>query len=147
MFADPLSVSRCSTQPKTSRTWPRSPPLWTLWTSREPSGPSSCPTRQVPIRLSPLFPYYPLPSYLNSNCVHMGITWLLFTFLPFHLQFLYTDLASKERAHFSQEMETPAMGHARTMKVINSYVSISFPCHFFNYVIYWTWLSQSNLFL
>ncbi|KAK0145104.1 Nebulin [Merluccius polli] len=35
--------------------------------------------------------------------------------------FLYTDLASKERAHFSQEMETPAMGHARSMKVINSY--------------------------
>ncbi|KAG7276422.1 hypothetical protein CRUP_007482 [Coryphaenoides rupestris] len=36
--------------------------------------------------------------------------------------FLYTDLASKERAHFSQEIETPAMGHARTMRVVNSYI-------------------------
>ncbi|KAJ3592429.1 hypothetical protein NHX12_007556, partial [Muraenolepis orangiensis] len=37
-------------------------------------------------------------------------------------KFLYTDLASKERAHFSQEIETPAMGLARRMKVVNSYV-------------------------
>uniref|UniRef100_A0A673ABQ4 Nebulin n=1 Tax=Sphaeramia orbicularis TaxID=375764 RepID=A0A673ABQ4_9TELE len=32
----------------------------------------------------------------------------------------YTDLASKERAHFTPEVETPTMGHARKMKVVYS---------------------------
>uniref|UniRef100_A0A3B4UFU4 Nebulin n=1 Tax=Seriola dumerili TaxID=41447 RepID=A0A3B4UFU4_SERDU len=35
-------------------------------------------------------------------------------------KYMYTDLAAKERAHFTQEIETPNMGHARKMKVVYS---------------------------
>uniref|UniRef100_G3N6X8 Nebulin n=1 Tax=Gasterosteus aculeatus TaxID=69293 RepID=G3N6X8_GASAC len=35
-------------------------------------------------------------------------------------QFQYTNVASKERAHFTQEMDTPTMGHSRRMKVVCS---------------------------
>ncbi|XP_028991872.1 nebulin isoform X5 [Betta splendens] len=35
-------------------------------------------------------------------------------------KYKYTDLAAKERAHFTQEIETPNMGHARRMKVVYS---------------------------
>ncbi|XP_074551161.1 nebulin [Halichoeres trimaculatus] len=34
--------------------------------------------------------------------------------------FQYKDLAAKERAHFTQEPETPTMGHTRKMRVIQS---------------------------
>lgn len=37
---------------------------------------------------------------------------------------MYTDLAAKERAHFTPEIETPVMGHARKMKVVYSDVSL-----------------------
>ncbi|CAB1328633.1 unnamed protein product [Coregonus sp. 'balchen'] len=36
------------------------------------------------------------------------------------LEFMYTDLASKERAHFTPEIDTPIMDHARAMKVVFS---------------------------
>ena len=39
------------------------------------------------------------------------------------LQYQYTDLASKERAHFTQEIDTPTMDHSRAMKVVCSEVS------------------------
>lgn len=38
---------------------------------------------------------------------------------------MYTDLASKERAHFTAEINTPIMDHARAMKVAFSEVSLS----------------------
>lgn len=38
---------------------------------------------------------------------------------------MYTDLASKERAHFTPEKDTPIMSHARAMKVVFSEVSLS----------------------
>uniref|UniRef100_A0A674C0T8 Nebulin n=1 Tax=Salmo trutta TaxID=8032 RepID=A0A674C0T8_SALTR len=40
-------------------------------------------------------------------------------------KFMYTDLASKERAHFTPEINTPIMDHARAMKVAFSEVSLS----------------------
>lgn len=43
--------------------------------------------------------------------------------LSIFLQYQYTDLATKQRAHFTQEIETPNMGHARKMKVVQSDVS------------------------
>lgn len=46
------------------------------------------------------------------------------TILSVSLQYKYTDLAAKERAHFTQEIETPNMGHARKMKVVYSDVSL-----------------------
>lgn len=45
------------------------------------------------------------------------------------LQYLYSDLACKERAHFTPESETPVLDHARRMKVIYSEASPLFP-HF-----------------
>lgn len=38
-------------------------------------------------------------------------------------QYIYTDLAAKERAHFTPEADTPNMGLARKMKVVYSDVS------------------------
>ncbi|CAN9498499.1 unnamed protein product [Ophioblennius macclurei] len=35
-------------------------------------------------------------------------------------KYLYTDLAAKERVHFTPESETPTMGHARKMRIIFS---------------------------
>ncbi|XP_070693824.1 nebulin isoform X2 [Pempheris klunzingeri] len=35
-------------------------------------------------------------------------------------KYKYTDMAAKERVHFTPEMETPNMGHARKMKVVYS---------------------------
>ncbi|CAB1347036.1 unnamed protein product [Coregonus sp. 'balchen'] len=42
-------------------------------------------------------------------------------------RFMYSDLASKERAHFTPEIDTPIMDHARAMKVVSSEVSLSNP--------------------
>lgn len=44
-------------------------------------------------------------------------------------QYIYTDLAAKERAHYTPEADTPNMGLARKMKVVYSEVSLlSFCC-------------------
>lgn len=44
-------------------------------------------------------------------------------------QYIYTDLAAKERAHYTPEADTPNMGLARKMKVVYSDVSLlSFYC-------------------
>lgn len=45
-------------------------------------------------------------------------------YVLFSLQYQYIDLAAKERAHFTPEVETPGMGHARSMKVVFSDVSL-----------------------
>ncbi len=45
-------------------------------------------------------------------------------------QFMYTDLATKQRAYFTPENETPIITHARKMKVIYSDVSLH-RLHFF----------------
>lgn len=39
-------------------------------------------------------------------------------------QYLYTDLASKERAFFTPEINTPTNVHARQMKVVSSEVRL-----------------------
>lgn len=41
-------------------------------------------------------------------------------------QYLYKDLASKERAFFTPEVNTPEIEHGRTMKVLTSEVGVSF---------------------
>lgn len=44
-------------------------------------------------------------------------------FLSVSPQYQYTDLAAKERAHFTPESDTPNMGLARRMKIVYSDVS------------------------
>lgn len=48
-------------------------------------------------------------------------------------QYLYTDLAAKERAHFTPEADTPNMGLARKMKVVYSDVSPPRAHSYFNF--------------
>lgn len=45
------------------------------------------------------------------------------------LQYQYVDLATKQRAHFTPEINTPNMGHARKMKVFYSDVSLILRSH------------------
>lgn len=45
------------------------------------------------------------------------------------LQYQYVDLAAKQRAHFTPEINTPNMGHARKMKVFYSNVSLILCSH------------------
>lgn len=54
----------------------------------------------------------------------------LIIILSVSLQYKYTDLAARERAHFTPELNTPNMGHVRKMKVVCSDVSLHLP-HFF----------------
>lgn len=54
--------------------------------------------------------------------------------LSFVLQYLYTDLAAKERAHFTPENETPTITHARKMKMVFSEVSLNYKNSIFHFV-------------
>lgn len=55
-------------------------------------------------------------------------------FLSASPQYKYTDLAAKERAHFTPASDTPNLGHARKMKVVYSDVSLPIPHVFFIFV-------------
>lgn len=48
-------------------------------------------------------------------------------------QYQYTDLASKERAFFTPEINTPIIVHAREMKVMMSEVCATFPLVLINH--------------
>lgn len=70
---------------------------------------------------------------LSDYIVLIKVSFLdnLMVVLCVSLQYKYTDLAAKERAHFTQEIETPNMGHARKMKVVYSDVSVPLPHSYF----------------
>lgn len=65
----------------------------------------------------------------TSAPMGVKVIFLTMLFLCFGLQYLYTDLAAKERAHFTQEIETPHMRHARKIKVVYSDVRLSAPLY------------------
>lgn len=123
-----LSSLRPFTNPKARWKCLKSPPQPTLWTSRGPSGPSSSLTKQV---------------CADATC--RPFAWrqpILFAWSSFHCacvcvsqQYIYTDLAAKERAHYTPEADTPNMGLARRMKVVYSDVSLLSFCRGLCYLL------------